>query len=126
MMLARESMRARGFDPDFPPSVLAQAASVSLHPSAGTRDLRSLLWSSIDNDSSKDLDQIEYAEPAANGRIRILVAIADVDAAVPQGSPIDQHAADQTVSVYTHVHVFPMLPESLSTGLTSLNQDEDR
>ncbi len=124
--LARESMRAKGFDPDFPPAVLAQAESVTSHRPEGARDLRSLLWSSIDNDSSKDLDQIEYAEPAAQGRIRILVAIADVDSVVAKGTPIDQRAQDQTVSVYTHARVFPMLPERLSTGLTSLNEGEDR
>lgn len=124
--LARESMRAKGFDPDFPPAVLAQADALQLRPAVGVRDLRALPWSSIDNDSSKDLDQIEYAEPAAGGRIRILVAIADVDAAVAKGTPIDQRAQDQTVSVYTHAKVFPMLPERLSTGLTSLNEGEDR
>ena len=124
--LARESMRAKGFDPDFSPAVLAQANAATLHASAGTRDLRSLLWSSIDNDSSKDLDQIEYAEAAPDGRIRVMIAIADVDAAVSRATPVDLRAADQTVSVYTHVRVFPMLPECLSTGLTSLNEGEDR
>jgi exoribonuclease-2 len=124
--LARESMQAKGFEPDFPPAVLEQAKSIALHESPGTRDLRSLLWSSIDNDSSKDLDQVEYAETAPDGRIRIMIGIADVDAAVPKGTPIDLRAADQTVSVYTHARVFPMLPERLSTGLTSLNESEDR
>ena len=126
LTLARESMRAKGFDPDFSPAVLAQAQAISPQPMPGTRDLRSLLWSSIDNDSSKDLDQIEYAEPATNGRIRVMIAIADVDAAVSRATPIDARAADQTVSVYTHARVFPMLPEQLSTGLTSLNEGEER
>lgn len=124
--LAREAMRAKGFDPDFPAAVLAQAEAVSLHPDPRTRDLRSLLWSSIDNDSSKDLDQVEYAEPAPNGRIRIMIGIADVDAVVSKSTPIDVRAADQTVSVYTHARVFPMIPERLSTGLTSLNEGEER
>ena len=126
LALARESMRAKGFDPDIPEDALAQARRVSPQAAPGTRDLRSLLWSSIDNDSSKDLDQIEYAEPAGDGRIRLLIAIADVDAAVAPQTPIDRHAADQTVSVYTHARVFPMLPEALSTGLTSLNEGEER
>ena len=110
--LAREAMRAKGFDPDFPAAVLAQAEAFSPHPDPRTRDLRSLLWSSIDNDSSKDLDQVEYAEPAPNGRIRIMIGIADVDAAAPKSTPIDVRAADQTVSVYTHARVFPMIPDS--------------
>ena len=124
--LAREAMRAKGFDPDLPAAALAQAEAVSLSPDSRTRDLRSMLWSSIDNDSSKDLDQVEYAEPAPNGRIRIMIGIADVDAAAPKSTPIDVRAADQTVSVYTHARVFPMIPERLSTGLTSLNEGEDR
>ena len=89
------------------------------------KDLRQLLWSSIDNDTSRDLDQIEYAERASNG-IRVLVAIADVASAIPKGSPLDAAAAAQTQTVYTAVHNFPMLPLALSTDLTSLNQDQDR
>ena len=92
----------------------------------GVRDLRELLWSSIDNTESRDLDQIEVAEPAPNEAIRILVAIADVDALIGRGSPADQHAEENATSVYTGVAVFPMLPEQFSTNLTSLNQDEDR
>ncbi len=91
------------------------------------KDLRGLLWSSIDNDTSRDLDQLEYAERAADGvGIRVLVAIADVSAAVVLGSPLDLAAADQTQTVYTAVHNFPMLPNELSTDLTSLNEDADR
>src|ERR1700726_4811394 len=89
------------------------------------RDLRSLLWSSIDNDSSRDLDQAEAAE-RVNGGIRVLIAIADVDSDVPADSPIDQHAAQQTTSVYTGIETFPMLPMELSTNLTSLNEAADR
>ncbi len=119
----------KGFQPDFPPEALRQmeALTASTPPGIdpGLRDLRSLLWSSIDNDSSRDLDQAEAAERVAGG-IRVLVAIADVDADVPIGSPIDQHAAAQTTSVYTGIRTFPMLPEQLSTDMTSLNQDADR
>ena len=127
---ARQEMIDEGFQPDFPPEVGRQLEAIKMRtaPSmdAGLRDLRSLLWSSIDNDSSRDLDQAEAAERVGNAGIRVLIAIADVDADVPAGSPIDQHAAAQTTSVYTGVRTFPMLPERLSTDLTSLNQDVDR
>jgi VacB/RNase II family 3'-5' exoribonuclease len=126
---ARQEMIEEGFDPDFPPGVDAQVAALKSAAVAATngavRDLRSLLWSSIDNDTSRDLDQAEVAERVSGG-IRVLVAIADVAADVPIGSPIDQHAASQTTSVYTGVKTFPMLPEQLSTDLTSLNEGADR
>lgn len=96
-------------------------------PDPTRQDLRHLLWSSIDNDTSRDLDQLEYAERAADGiGIRVMVAIADVSALVEKGSPLDIAAGAQTQTVYTAVHNFPMLPNELSTDLTSLNQDEDR
>ena len=88
--------------------------------------MRSLLWSSIDNDTSKDLDQIEWAEQLPDGRIRVLVGVADVDARVSKGTVIDGHAKSETTSVYTGVKVFPMLPTELSEGITSLNENEDR
>jgi VacB/RNase II family 3'-5' exoribonuclease len=126
---ARQEMIDRGFDPDFPPEVSRQLAEIKSRtaPPIGddVRDLRALLWSSIDNDTSRDLDQAEVAERVAAG-IRVLIAIADVDVDVPIGSPIDKHAAAQTTSVYTGIQTFPMLPEQLSTDLTSLNQDADR
>ena len=126
---ARQEMIDDGFDPDFPPEVLRQidALTTRATPGAGAdiRDLRSLLWSSIDNDSSRDLDQAEAAERVAGG-IRVLIAVADVDSAVAPGSPVDQHAESQTTSVYTGVRTFPMLPEKLSTDLTSLNEGVDR
>ncbi len=126
---ARREMIAEGFDPDFPPAVAEQVAALAAaptrEPSDGVRDLRGLLWSSIDNDSSRDLDQIEAAEREAEG-IRVRVGIADVDADVAPGSPIDAHASEQTTTVYTGVATFPMLPEKLSTDLTSLNEDTDR
>lgn len=126
---ARQEMIREGFDPDFPPGTDAQLASIKARvttiPEAGIRDLRPLLWSSIDNDTSRDLDQVEFAERVPQG-IRVLIGIADVDSAVDVGSPIDQHAASQTTTVYTAVRTFPMLPEVLSTDLTSLAENEDR
>lgn len=121
-------MLDRGLEPDFPPAAQAEAAHLDAPavPPAGTRDLRQLLWSSIDNDDSRDLDQIEAAEAQSDGAIRVWVAIADVDALVKLGSAIDLHAKANTTSVYTAAQIFPMLPEKLSTGLTSLNDGEDR
>ena len=127
---ARQTMLDQGFQPDFPPAVEQQMAALraqsTLPATPNLKDLRHLLWSSIDNDSSRDLDQTEVAERLPDGSIRLLVSIADVDADVPAGSPIDLHAASQTTSVYTGVRTFPMLPEDLSTGLTSLNENSDR
>lgn len=126
---ARRSMTERGFEPDFPSGVAQQLEQLRAHPPApapGVRDLRNLLWSSIDNDTSRDLDQIEVAEGLPNGSYRVLVGIADVDLYVPKGSPIDAHALRETTTVYTGVEIFPMLPEELSTGSTSLLQDQER
>jgi exoribonuclease-2 len=122
-------MRSRGLDPEFPPDAMAAVAALHSAPTkseAPTRDLRSLLWCSIDNDDSRDLDQLSVAEAAANGDVKIRVAIADVDAATGKGSPADRHAALNTTSVYTPAIIFPMLPEKLSTDLTSLNEKQDR
>ncbi len=117
-----------GFDPDFPPGAAAQAteAAATGAEDDALRDLRALLWSSIDNRESRDLDQIEVAERLPNGSIRLIIGIADVDALVPKGSPIDLHAARNCCSVYTGVAVFPLLPEELSTDRTSLLQDGER
>jgi len=128
--VAREVMQQRGFDPDFPAAVQQQLTELRAHPpqiAAGKdiRDLRNLLWSSIDNDTSRDLDQIEYAERRADGDIKVLIGIADVDAFVPMLSAIDQHAARETTTVYAGVRNFPMLPEELSTGKTSLLETQD-
>jgi exoribonuclease-2 len=123
---ARQEMIDHGFHPDFPPGVDQQIAQIrTRHPDNNARDLRNLLWSSIDNDTSRDLDQIEVAERTADG-IRVKVAIAEVAFAVDQRTPIDNHAADQTTTVYTGVKNFSMLPEELSTDLTSLNENQDR
>jgi VacB/RNase II family 3'-5' exoribonuclease len=126
---ARQSMIEHGFEPDFPPEVGRELAAHAAHPPNADKDaedLRHLLWSSIDNDTSRDLDQIEYAETLPNGDVRVLIGIADVDLYVPKGSAIDKHAAVETVTVYSGVTIFPMLPEELSTGLTSLLDSEDR
>ena len=127
--IAREAMRQRGLQPDF--SAAAQReAEAATEPAASVgpalRDLRGLLWCSIDNDDSRDLDQLTVALPEAEGVQRILVAIADVDALVAPGSAIDEHARANTTSVYTAAGVFPMLPLRLSTDLSSLNENEDR
>jgi exoribonuclease R len=124
------AMLQNGFEPEFSPAVMREVRSLgdpsegSLPP--GCRDLRSLAWSSVDNRESRDLDQIEVAERVADGSIRIRIGVADVDTLVQLGSAADTHAATNTTSVYTGVAVFPMLPERLSTDLTSLNEGEDR
>ena len=124
-------MIERGLLPDFSPAVLAELDRLALPELADSgvatpRDLRHLLWASIDNDDSRDLDQLTVAEALPDGNVRILVALADVDTLVKGGSAIDAHARHNTTSVYTAARVFPMLPEEISTGLTSLNPDEDR
>ena len=127
---AHAAMIEHGFQPDFPAGTDTQLAAIQAHPEApaipGIQDLTTLLWSSIDNDTSKDLDQIEWAEQLPDGRIRVLVAVADVDARVKVGTVIDTHARSETTSVYTGVKVFPMIPAELSEGITSLNENEDR
>src|SRR6202521_5977569 len=127
--IAREAMLKRGLLPDFSPAVIAetnritQAAAAS---GAAIRDLRGLLWASIDNDDSADLDQLSVAEAVAGGAVKILVAIDDVDALVKKDSAIDGHAWTNTTSVYTPAKIFPMLPEKLSTDLTSLGEGQER
>jgi exoribonuclease-2 len=127
--IARRAMLARGLVPDFPRQALAELESIQ-GPATGlggpTRDLRALLWCSIDNDDSRDLDQLTVAEAMPDGATRVLVAIADVDALVRQRSALDDHARQNTTSVYTAAETFPMLPEKLSTDLTSLNHEADR
>jgi VacB/RNase II family 3'-5' exoribonuclease len=125
--IARQAMRDRGFESDFSRAAVAQAAQLgSAAPADGRRDLRDLLWCSIDNDDSRDLDQLSVAQPLTGGEVKVLVAIADVDALVKRDSPVDRHAAQNTTSVYTGAQIFSMLPERLSTDITSLNENEDR
>jgi len=127
---ALNTMNEHGFQPQFSLQAMQQADELKndgeLIAAGPVKDLRRLFWSSIDNDTSRDLDQLEYAEVLPNGDVKVMVAIADVDSCVPKGSPIDEHAARETTSVYTGVRVFPMLPEALSNDLTSLLEVEDR
>ncbi|MGB8644812.1 MAG: RNB domain-containing ribonuclease [Anaerolineae bacterium] len=133
--IAYRAMLQRGLLPDFTAQALAELdkiqapAALNGEPggaASGIRDLRELLWASIDNDDSRDLDQLTVAEALPGDQVKILVAVADVDALVKNGSAIDEHARHNTTSVYTAARVFPMLPEKLSTDLTSLNPGEDR
>ncbi len=123
---AHDAMLHDGFRPDFPADVLAEANAAKPATCPTCKDLRALAWSSIDNTQSRDLDQIEWAEKQSDGSIRVLVGIADVDAVVQRGTKLDEHAAFNSTSVYTGGPTFPMLPERLSTDLTSLKQDADR
>lgn len=127
---ARQAMEHNGFDPVVSADEREQVRRIAdrdlIAEASDAKDLRSLLWSSIDNATSRDLDQIEWAEELPNGDIRLLVGIADVDAAIEKGSPIDVHAEQNTVTVYTESEIFPMIPEELSTDITSLNEGVDR
>jgi VacB/RNase II family 3'-5' exoribonuclease len=122
-------MVRQGFHPDLPTGSEEEIerirAAKPVTPGGEVRDLRALLWSSIDNDTSRDLDQVEFAE-RVDGGIRVLVGVADVSGSVPKNSPLDRHAAEQTKTVYTATRNFPMLPNELSTDMTSLNEGEDR
>ena len=127
--VARQAMTSNGLLPDFGDAAMKQLAAITgpaQDPGPDIRDLRHLLWASIDNDNSRDLDQLSVADPAGPGAIRILVAIADVDAVIKRGSPIDDHARLNTTSVYTPAAIFSMLPEKLSTDLTSLGESQER
>lgn len=129
--LAKQCMIEHGFQPDFPAAAKLQMDAVIAHPpqattSASIRDCRDLLWSSIDNDTSRDLDQVEVAQRLPDGTTKVLIGIADVDAFVPKGSAIDAYAATETTTVYSGVRNFSMLPEPLSTGITSLLENQDR
>jgi hypothetical protein len=127
--IARRAMKERGFLTDFSRSALNELEKmqqVDWGAESPVKDLRQLLWASIDNDDSLDLDQLTVAETLSDKTVKILVAIADVDVLVKKNSAIDEHARQNTTSVYTAGKTFPMLPEKLSTDLTSLNYDEDR
>ncbi|MDH3503666.1 MAG: RNB domain-containing ribonuclease [Nitrospirota bacterium] len=127
--IARRAMRERGLLPDFSRQVIDELDKISgpaTQDKESTRDLTTLFWCSIDNDDSRDLDQLTVAEPMPDGAVKILVAIADVDAVVKKQSALDDHARHNTTSVYTVAETFSMLPEKLSTDLTSLNFESDR
>ena len=126
--VARRAMIEGGLEPEIPAAAMAEANGMAggAGADAGARDLRTLAWCSIDNDDSRDLDQLTVAEPLAEGGARVRVAVADVSALVGPGSAIDGHAAANTTTIYTPPRNFPMLPERLSTGLSSLNPGEDR
>jgi VacB/RNase II family 3'-5' exoribonuclease len=127
--IAIRAMRERGLEPNIPPDAIAEVAKLTDAPritEEPLRDLRTLLWCSIDNDDSRDLDQLSVAEASKDGDVKVLVAVADVDATVHKGSAVDRHAAQNTTSVYTPAIIFPMLPERLSTELTSLADQQDR
>jgi len=127
--IARKAMIDRGLEPDFPADVLAELKIINLaasYQSCFAKDLRDRLWCSIDNTDSLDLDQLTYAEQLPGNKVRVFVAIADVDALVGAQSKIDLHASKNTTSVYTVAEIFPMLPEKLSTDLTSLRFNADR
>jgi ribonuclease R len=127
--IARRALLERGLLPDFSAEALAELGKIQVPAVTDgglVRDLRNLLWASIDNDDSRDLDQLTVAELMPGDKVKILVAIADVDALVKDGSAINEHAHHNTTTVYTAAEIFPMLPEKLSTDLTSLNFNEDR
>jgi exoribonuclease-2 len=129
--IAHRVMLQRGLLPDFSPAALDELGRLkepakTVADPQGVRDLRSLLWCSIDNDDSRDLDQLSVGEAVPGDKIKVLVAIADVDSSIPNGTALDQHARHNTTSVYTAAEIFPMLPEKVSTDITSLNFNEDR
>ena len=127
--IARRAMTERGLESDFPAAARDEVDAITkpaADSSASIKDLTGLLWASIDNDDSRDLDQLSVAEPVAGGAVKVWVAVADVDAIVKKGSAIDEHARSNTTSVYTAAQIFPMLPEKLSTDLTSLGEGQTR
>src|ERR1035441_8836987 len=127
--IARRAMLERGLLPDFSAAVVAETGSIAnaaVATDSSLRDLRRLLWASIDNDDSLDLDQLSVAEHYPGAARKIFVAVADVDAIVKKGSAIDGHARANTTSVYTAAEIFPMLPEKFSTDLTSLAEGQER
>jgi VacB/RNase II family 3'-5' exoribonuclease len=126
--VAKKAMIDAGFDPEWNPAIAGEIAQIGTRPDTGAKvtDLTGLLWSSIDNDDTRDLDQLEFAEEKSAGESRLMIAIADVDAEVPKGSAIDLHAQAQTTTVYTGAVIFPMIPLELSAGATSLFEGADR
>ncbi|MFA4850116.1 MAG: RNB domain-containing ribonuclease [Methanoregula sp.] len=123
------AMQKYGFKPEFPKAVIREVNAI--HPDTSEAigknemDLRSLLWSSIDNYDSEDLDQMEYCERGPDHEIKVKIAIADVDHYVPKHSQADQYAAYNGSSVYTGIVTYPMLPDRLSKGISSLLPGQD-
>lgn len=127
--IAQKAMISRGLVPDFPDVEISELNKILLpatYKPETAKDMRDLPWCSVDNADSLDLDQLTYAELLEGNKVKILVAIADVDALVDTKSNIDNHASQNTATVYTVAKIFPMLPEKLSTNLTSLCLDSDR
>jgi len=127
--IARRAMISRGLEPDFPAEAIVELREITSPATCNptqAKDLRRLLWCSVDNEDSLDLDQLSYAEQLPENKVRLLVAIADVDALVTPQSNIDLHAWQNTASIYTVAQLFPMLPEKLSTDFTSMRMGEDR
>src|SRR5260370_5113346 len=127
--IAHRAMAERGLLPDFSPAAQAETEAIRQAPtdaSSSVRDLRDLLWCSIDNDDSRDLDQLTVPAPLREGTVKVLVAVADVDALVKPGSAVDGHARANTTAVYTSGEIFPMLPETRSADLTSPRQEQAR
>ena len=127
--IARSAMIARGLEPDFPANVLTELQEITspvIYKPEIAKDMGDKIWCSVDNADSLDLDQLSYAEQLPENKVRLFIAIADVDALVVAQSNIDNHAGKNTTSVYTVARIFPMLPEKLSTDLTSLRFNEDR
>ena len=127
--IARKAMLDKGFLVDFPTATTSFLSNLHENPPKlmePVRDLRNLSWCSIDNDDSEDLDQLTVAVTTSSGELKILVAVADVDSVVNKNSVFEDHAKHNTISVYTSARIFPMLPEKLSTDLTSLKYDADR
>jgi exoribonuclease-2 len=122
--IARRAMVKYGLEPDWPRAARQELAALPRQAAEATRDLTKLPWSSIDNDESRDLDQLEVCIAASSPRL--LIAIADVDGVVRRGSALDAHAQTNTTSVYTPATIFPMLPPELSTDRASLNEHADR
>ena len=128
-LIAGQAMIERGLEPEFSRAALQELKSIAgagQDPDARVVDMTAWLWCSIDNDDSRDLDQLTVAELQANGQTKVWVAVADVDVLVPKGSALDAHAKHNTTSVYTSTRIFPMLPDRLCTDLTSLNPHQER
>jgi ribonuclease R len=129
-LVVEMAIASHGLPQEWPPEVSRQAAQVDPQVTrtdrAGRIDIRELALVTIDGADSRDFDDAVYAEPRKGGGYRLLVAIADVSHYVPIGTPLDQEAYERSTSTYFPGFVVPMLPETLSNGICSLNPDVDR